>query len=217
MLYDGIAIAFAIIGVVVLVLTVKSLFSRGWFLGWLKGMFGIVLIGIAATAGLMGWDVYTYHELLDEASVATVSFEKIEEQRYQAILVNAEGFEKRYELQGDQWQLDARIFKWSPSLAKLGLKPGYRLDRLSGRYYSLEKERHAERTVYALNPSKTTIDIWRWMKSVDTRTPWLDALYGSATFVPMADGALYEINLSHTGLLSRPLNERAQEAVKRWH
>lgn len=216
MLYDGIAIGFAFIGVVVLILTVKSLFSRGWFLGWLKGTFGICLIAVAATAGLMGWDAYSYNELLDETSVATVSFEKLGEQHYQAILVNAAGNEKRYELRGDQWQLDARIFKWGPSLAKAGLKPGYRLDRLSGRYYSLEKERHAERTVYDLNPSKTGIDLWSWWKAIDSRAPWLDALYGSATFVPMADGALYEINLSHTGLLSRPLNERAQEAVKRW-
>ncbi len=216
MLYDAIAIAFAIIGTALLALTAKSLFSRGWFFGWLKGMFGMCVIVAAAVAGLTGWDIYSYNELLDEASVATVSFEKLNEQHYQAILVNAEGDETRYELRGDQWQLDARIFKWGPTLAKAGMKPGYRLDRLSGRYYSLDKERNAERTVYELNPSETGIDIWRWWKIIDARTPWLDALYGSATFVPMADGALYEINLTHTGLLSRPLNERAQEAIKRW-
>ena len=216
MLYEGIAAAFGVVGALVLLLAVRSLFTRGWFLGWIKGMFAIALLVLAGTAGLLGWDAYTYHELLDEASVATISFEKLNEQHFQAVLVSGDGNEKRYELKGDQWQLDARIFKWSPSFAKLGLKPGYRLDRLSGRYYSLEKERHAERTVYDLNRSRTAVDIWSWLKSVDGDIYWLDALYGSATFVPMTDGALYEINLSHTGLLSRPLNERAQEAVKRW-
>lgn len=216
MLYEGIAAGFGIVGALVLLLAIKSLFTRGWFLGWIKGMFAIALLLLASTAGLMGWDAYTYHELLEETSVATISFEKLDEQHFQAILVNGDGKEERYELKGDQWQLDARIFKWSPNFAKLGMKPGYRLDRLSGRYYSLEKERHAERTVYQLNPSRTSVDIWRWIKLIDSNVRWLDALYGSATFVPMTDGALYEINLSHTGLLSRPLNERAQEAVKRW-
>lgn len=216
MLYEGIAAGFGIVGALVLLLAIKSLFTRGWFLGWIKGMFAIALLLLASTAGLMGWDAYTYHELLEETSVATISFEKLDEQHFQAILVNGDGKEERYELKGDQWQLDARIFKWSPNFAKLGMKPGYRLDRLSGRYYSLEKERHAERTVYQLNPSRSSVDIWRWIKLIDSNVRWLDALYGSATFVPMTDGALYEINLSHTGLLSRPLNERAQEAVKRW-
>ena len=39
--------------------------------------------------------------------------------------------------------------------------------------------------------------------------PWLDALYGSATFLPMADGALYEIKVSQSGLVARPLNQAA--------
>jgi hypothetical protein len=49
------------------------------------------------------------------------------------------------------------------------------------------------------------------------RLPWLDALYGSATFLPMADGALYEIKVSQSGLVARPLNQAAREAVGSWH
>ena len=216
MLYDGMAIAFGVIAVLVLLLAIRFLFRRGWFLGWIKGMLNLALLLVAGLVGLVAWDIYSYHELLDETSVATISFEQMGEQHYRAVLVSGEGNEARYELKGDQWQLDARIFKWSPSIARLGFKPGYRLDRLAGRYYSLEKERNAERTVYELNPSRTTVDVWQWVNGVDKNLSWIDALYGSATFVPMSDGALYEISLSHTGLLSRPLNERAQEAVKRW-
>ena len=46
--------------------------------------------------------------------------------------------------------------------------------------------------------------------------PVLDALYGSATFVPMSDGALFEVSLANSGLIARPLNERAQSAIERW-
>lgn len=44
----------------------------------------------------------------------------------------------------------------------------------------------------------------------------IDAQSGSATFMPMADGAIYEIVLTNTGLAGRPLNEAAQTALGRW-
>ncbi len=216
MLYDGIAIAVAVIGGLLLIAALKTLFRRGWLLSWLKGSLGIVTLMLAAIVGFMALDVFSYTELLEESSVATISFEKLEEQRYRAVLVSADGVEQQYELRGDQWQLDARIFKWSPTLAKIGFKPGYRLDRLAGRYYSLEEERFGERTVYALSHSQQGVDVWRWFKAIDHNVPWLDALYGSATFVPMNDGALFEVSLSNTGLLSRPLNEPAKVATRRW-
>ncbi|WP_439135062.1 cation/multidrug efflux pump [Pseudomaricurvus sp.] len=216
MLYDGLAVVVAIIAIAVLLWALKTLFRRGWFLGWLKGTLGLVLVSIAIVIGLLAWDVFSYEELLGDTPVATISFEELEDQHYQATVVYADGEEYQFDLKGDQWQLDARIFKWSPSLARFGLKPGYRLDRLSGRYYSLEMERNAERTVYELNPSQSSVDLWRWFKSIDQQVPWLDALYGSATYVPMSDGALYEVNLSHSGLLSRPLNEPAKQAIRRW-
>jgi hypothetical protein len=130
--------------------------------------------------------------------------------------VDSEGRESLYELAGDQWQLDARLIKWPNALATLGVKPGFRLDRISGRYYSLEHERNAERTVYALNESQMGVDVWAFFHGSENVPPVIDAVYGSATFVPMADDALYEILLSHTGLLARPLNQPAQAAVTDW-
>src|SRR5690625_7570671 len=59
---------------------------------------------------------------------------------------SSDGTEQEFDLRGDQWQLDARIIKWQGFVAAMGVKPGYRLDRISGRYYTLEDERSAERT-----------------------------------------------------------------------
>ncbi|MYM62340.1 cation/multidrug efflux pump [Pseudomaricurvus sp. HS19] len=216
MVYDILSVVLAVLGVIVLLLALKAIFSRGWLLGWIKGMVNLVVLVLAVLLGLLALDLFSYKELLQETPVATISFERLEDQHYQATLVLADGQEQEFELRGDQWQLDARIFKWSPSLARLGFRPGYRLDRLSGRYYSLDKERHGERTVYDLNPSQAQVDTWRWVRSMDGSVGWLDALYGSATFVPMSDGALYEVNLSHSGLTTRALNERAREALQVW-
>jgi hypothetical protein len=45
----------------------------------------------------------------------------------------------------------------------------------------------------------------------------VDAVYGSATFLPMADKAAYAISASQTGLIARPLNEAARNAISGWH
>ena len=45
---------------------------------------------------------------------------------------------------------------------------------------------------------------------------WFDAEYGSATFLPMADGALFTIQLTNNGLIARPENDRAIIAIKEW-
>lgn len=215
MIYDGLAIGFAVLAVLVVFMAAKLLLRPGWLLGWLKGCFGFCLVALSVAVALMAWDVFSYQQLLSEKSIATLSFEKVDIQHYRAVLVDSEAREQRFELRGDQWQLDARLFKWKGPLAAMGLSPGYRLDRLSGRYFSLDKERNSERTVYELhsNPS-STIDVWRWANQM--QLPVLDALYGSATFVPMSDGALFEVSLASSGLIARPLNERAQTAIARW-
>lgn len=214
MVYDGLALIFIVVALLIVLLASRFLLRSGWFLGWLRGMSGLLLVVLALVSGLLAWDVFSYQQLLNEKTIATISFEQLGNQHYRAVLVDSKGAEERFELRGDQWQLDARLLKWKGFVAAWGVTPGYRLDRLSGRYYSLEKERNSERTVYELHASRADVDVWYWLKLI--QLPMLDALYGSATFVPMSDGALFEVSLANSGLIARPLNERAQSAIERW-
>jgi len=70
--------------------------------------------------------------------------------------------------------------------------------------------------VYALHPPER-VDAWALLRTWHEYVPWADALYGSATYVPMADGAAYEVTVSQTGLVARPLNDAARLAVGGWH
>ena len=45
--------------------------------------------------------------------------------------------------------------------------------------------------------------------------PWADALYGSAVYVPMSDGARYQVVVSQSGLVARPLNEAGAAGGRR--
>ena len=217
MVYEVLAAVIALLAVVLLLLALRSLLRGGWLLGWLKGTLGFAVIALALIFALGAWDLSGYKAILSEKPLATISFKQIGDRRYLAVLIVAEGQnEQKFELRGDQWQLDARILKWHDSLLRLGLKPGYRLSRLAGRYYLLDDERNAPRSVFDLYSSAGGVDVWSWFNRVDSEVPWLDAIYGNATFAPMSDGALYEVRLSASGLVSRPLNDSAREAVKRW-
>lgn len=216
MVYTGLAIALAILCGLAVLFAVKLLFRNSWFLGWLRGMFGLFFLAGAAVLAFVALDILTYKQISKEQVIATISFEKLAEQQFKATLVSNEGWQKTYNLSGDQWQLDARILKWKGFVGRWGVPPCYRLDRISGRYYSLDQEREKDRTIYSISQSEYNVDVWQWVNHGKRVLPLLDAIYGSATFVPMADGALFEVSLSATGLLSRPLNDTATSAVGQW-
>jgi len=216
MVYEGLAGVAVIVGVLVLLLSLRVLLRAGWFMGWLRGMLGLALVVAGVLFGLAALDVLAYKQYTRETTLATISFEKLSEQHYKAVIVDGDGFERRFILKGDQWQLDARIVKWPGLFATWGMKPGYRLDRISGRYYSLEKERNAERTVYSMSKNQNPLDLWSWVQKYDNSLPFVDAVYGSAAYLPMGDGAEFEVSLSNTGLLARPVNDPARLALSRW-
>ena len=138
-------------------------------------------------------------------------------QKYGArMIVRDDEQEYNFTVLGDQWQLDARVIKWPNTLSLLGVKPGYRLERVSGRYFSLEQELNAPRSVFQIPTETYGLDLWHWAQQLKLGRFGIDATYGSATFLPMADGAQYEVSLSSTGLLARPFNKSADQAVGRW-
>lgn len=216
MLYTVIAVVIAVIAAAVALAGLRLLLGRHWLLGWLRGSAGLLLVAVAATAAFAAWDLRGYRQILAEKPVATLAFTRAGDQHYKVVLVDEEGNEQRHELYGDMWQLDVRLLKWSDGLARLGLRPGYRLDRLSGRYLSLEAEQRRPRSVVALGEGEPALDAWLWLQQLQAYIPLIDAQYGSATYLPMADGALYSVGMGPSGLVARPLNDRARLSIERW-
>ena len=190
------------------------LVRQRWVVQWLKGTAGLALIAGAVYFSLFALNLFSYHQLTREKPVATVSFKEVSPQVFSATVTQPDGSSDQYELRGDLWQLDARIIKWKGLFALFGFAPGYQLDRISGRYLSLEDELSRERTVYQVHNPSIGFDIWK--SAHDGWSLMVDASYGSATYLPMSDGAIFEVTLSNTGLVGRPMNGSAQQAVDRW-
>jgi len=190
------------------------LLKQKWFWAWLKGTAGIVFIIIAAYISLLAFNLMSYQALVQDTAIANVSLRQTAPQKYIAIVTETNGDSQQFELQGDLWQLDARIIKWKTLFSLLGIKPGYRLDRIEGRYLTLEDERFKPHTVHQIHQPAIGFDIWEQAKNGFSLL--VDARYGSATYLPMADGASYEVSLSATGLVGRPLNDAANKALYQW-
>jgi hypothetical protein len=132
------------------------------------------------------------------------------------VLTYPDGSTQQFVLRGDEWQLDARVLKWKPVANILGFDTGYRLERLSGRYSDVASERTEPRTVYALTPD-ALIDVWNLAQRHSAWLPAVDAYYGSATYLPMADGAKFAISVSQSGLVARSENDAGRGAIDVWH
>jgi len=89
------------------------------------------------------------------------------------------------------------------------------LERISGRYTDIEDEHQKTRTVYSLGPSDE-IDYWKLINNYKRWLPWVDAYYGSATYLPMSDNASYSVSLTQTGLIARPLDTNTEEKTRLW-
>jgi hypothetical protein len=177
---------------------------------------GAALVAAVGVGGAMlVASLHTYSRLTQEQEAARVVLRELGPKRYELLLVRIGAPARRYEVRGDEWQIDARVLKWRGLGNLLGLDTVYRFERLAGRYADHELERKGPRTVHALS-SEPGVDFWALLKRYQSVLPLADALYGSAAYVPMADGAQYVVSVSTTGLVIRPLNEAAKKAVGGW-
>ncbi len=205
----------AVLGLILFVLGLRRLWRRKLFTGSVQGLTGLLLLTAAALAGAIALNLYTYQRLTYETPVAEVRFQSLSPSRFRASLTPTNKNVLVFELYGDAWQLDARVLKWHGMALLLGLDPMYRLDRLSGRYSDVAQERTGPRTVYDLSEDPG-LDIWTVVRLYEGWIPWVDAIYGSATYMPMADGARYTVTMTASGLMARATNEIAQKALQDW-
>jgi len=176
---------------------------------------GVTTASVGGAGMVFVISIYGYAQLTDERTVCSIQFVATGPDAYTARLMMDGVRDRFFELSGNEWQIDARVVTWQPPATILGLDPIYQLDRLSGRYSDIDSEVSAPRTVYSL-AEPNVVDVWEIARRFPALTPGIDAYYGTATYVPMADGARYAVTLSRDALIARPENDAAREALGEW-
>ena len=213
---NAITILIALFGLLLLALACQRLYRARFIAATGSALMGLLLLSLAGLLFVISLNLHTYARLTHEEPVAQIVFEARGPQQYRATLAEVPSGEMQlFMLSGDEWQLDARVLKWQGWANLLGLDAQYRLERIGGRYRDIEQERNDQRTVYALSENPG-LDLWLLSTQYPRWLPFVDAVYGSAVYLPMADGARYEVAITQSGLLARPVNDVAKTAAGNW-
>ena len=215
MQYDGLAWFTGLLALLALFIAARILFAPNWFLAWLRGTAGLAFLALALLIGMIAYDLRSYDPQVQDKPLVTLSFSADGPQRYRVNLLEG-GEEREVTLEGDLWQLDARLLGWKGLAALIGLQPGYRLETLSGRFLAIEQQQSARFARVALAESPYGIDLWRWLRLGQRDLFLFEPQAARVTYLPIADGAVFSVSLGPTGLMAQPMNQVAQQALKDW-
>ena len=202
-----VSILLGLASVGLLALGFTALRARRPFGGTLQLLLGLLLLSCGAIGSLTLVGMRGYRTLTREVVAATVSVERRGDRIYDAHFDFPDGERRSFTLAGDEFYVDAHILKWHPTANLLGLHTGFELDRVSGRYRSIDDEQQSPRTVFQLRPERS-VDLYAIAERFPMLSPLIDAQYGSGTFVPLSDGGTFEVRVSTSGLLIRATDVR---------
>lgn len=178
-----------------------------------RALAGLILLTFALALATLALGLRHYLLLDADVPVATLTLHRIGPQHFDLAIETAAGDTRRFEILGDQWQLDARVLRWQTPALLAGAPPLYRLERLAGRYADIDAERHAARSVYALDDSPLP-DLFDLKRRYPRWLPFVDARYGSAAYLPMLDGGRFEVLFNpRGGLVARPADARTRQLL----
>ncbi len=154
-----------------------------------------------------------YKALTREELAARIEIERLSPERFIAVFEYADGHRQVFDLAGDEFYVDARILKWKAPANLIGLHTAYELDRVAGRYASIDDERSRSRSVFPL-AAPNLVDLFDLRRRFPILEPLVDAEYGSASYITASDGASLELLVSTTGLLLREADVNAARDVE---
>jgi len=201
-----VALCLLLLGAAVGATALRAVRVRHWLGGTVRGLGALLLLALAALAATVTVGLQGYRALTFEEVAATVRTEPVAPQRFRATITLPDHRLAMYDLAGDAFYVDAHVLKWHPWASLLGLRTVYELDRVAGRYNAVADERTQPHTAYELARSKP-VDLFS-MARRRLLGPLVDAEYGSATFVAATRPAIFEVRVSTTGLLARPVPSR---------
>ena len=202
-----VGLAFGLVGLLQMAAGFIVLFRRDPVGFVSRLLIGLAVAALGMSATLIAVGTRGYQALTHEEVAARISVRPSGPQRFDAQVRFPDGRVAGHSIAGDELYVDAHIIKWKPIANVLGLHTAYELDRIAGRYRSVEQERTGLRTVYPLAAPRT-LDLFALRQRYSWLAPLYDAEYGSASFVPVSRPADLEVRVSTSGLLIREAKER---------
>ena len=189
--------------------------GRGGF--GLGGGGAVTMAGLAA--GLLGLNMQSYARLTYETPVAEISVHAVNpaQKLYDVSIrrLDGSGRVQTCRLQGDEWLLGGHVQKWKPWANEIGLNATYTLNQISNMYYSSADANGRPITACDIQGPAPQINQFlpdSWVKWLISTMLVQDRRFGSANFMPLADGAVYKVVITQFGFNAEPANDAAAQA-----
>jgi hypothetical protein len=167
----------------------------------------LLLIFFALSIFLTGAVLRTYTAFTQEEVVGTLeclqanAAAKSLVVRFVPVVLGRLQHAQTYTLPGDQWEINARILKWTPQANLLGLHTAYRLNLIKGVYADAEGENSRAHQAYPLNPGQDWV--WSLLTRFGKYLPFVEAVYGNAVSNPVQTGETYDVLVTTSGLIAK--------------
>lgn len=180
---------------------------------------GLTAMAAACIAALVALNMQSYSRLTWEKPVAEVRVEQTDaaQKLYDVTLVRADGAgETHCLLQGDEWILGGRVQKWKPWANTIGMNATFDLDQMANKYVDAMEANGKPITACDVsrppNPilAKAPDSFRAWLSSISLAE---DRRFGSANYMPLADGAAYRVVITQSGFNAEAANDAARAAI----
>jgi hypothetical protein len=209
----------AVAGVAMFVGGIGHILSGNGGRGTARLAVGAPLALVGSIVGLVGLNTQTFARLTYEAPVADVSIKALDpaHSTYRVTIARRDGpqLTMTCDLQGDEWEMSARVQRWRPWANVLGLDSTYTLDQIDNKYFTAERGNGKPITACDLKGPPPAVDQYvpqSWLFWLTSHSYTEERRFGSASYMPLADGATYRVIMTQAGLNAEPSNDIAQKA-----
>lgn len=179
---------------------------------------GLALAAIGVALGSIGANLLSYARLTYERPVAEVRVLSLNavDKRYSVIVIPVDAPPTTCVLQGDEWLLSAKVQTWKPWANVLGFDATYALDQLANKYADATEANGKPITACDLAGADPALKRYLPPRFTALALSWLQVdnrRFGAASYMPLADGAVYSVLMTQQGLAAEPANDVARLAV----
>jgi hypothetical protein len=169
--------------------------------------------------GLVALNAQSFARLSHENDVANVAVKAIDPEhgRYRITIqrLDIPNMVQVCDIEGDEWEMSARVQKWKPWANVLGLDTTYTLDQIANMYFNAERANGRPITACDLRGPPPAVNDYvprSWLFWLIDQSYAEQRRFGSAAYMPNADGAVYKVTMTQSGLNAEPVNAAAATA-----
>lgn len=208
-----------VIGVLILLRGFGHVFGGNRGKGTAHVAVGAPLSAIGFAIAVLALNTQTFARLSHENAVANVAVKTLDKAqntwRITVQRLDVPNTIQTCDIQGDSWEMSARVQKWKPWANTLGLDTTYALDQITNRYFSAARGNGKPITACDLKGPAPAVDNYvpnSWLNWLVGESYTEQRHFGSAAYMPNADGAVYKVVMTQSGLNAEPVNAAANHA-----